>query len=97
MRTSSLANRGQNRVVSTQKTPSCAGQSVAAVDADKTHTALTIDPCCEAFPPMQHDEFLGLKAASNETVNKSPSSYGTTALWMAATGSKPAKSSALNQ
>lgn len=72
MRTSSLANRGQNPVVSTQKNTPSAGQCVSAVAADKTHTALTLDPCCEEFPPMRHDEFLGLKASIQRNGQQEP-------------------------
>ena len=72
MRTSSLANRGQTPVVSTQKSISSAGQCVTALDAGKTHTALTLDPCCEAFPPMRHDEFLGLKASIQRNGQQEP-------------------------
>ena len=61
MRATSQAILGQNPVVSTQKSIPVMGRSVAPVSAVKTRTKFTLDPCCEAFPSMQHDEFLALK------------------------------------
>ena len=72
MRAISLATRGQNRVVSTQKKVVSKDQRPALAVVSKTPTTWVLDPCCEAFPPMTHDEFLALKVSIQRNRQQEP-------------------------
>lgn len=72
MRSISLATRGQNRVVSTQKNVVVNGKRSALAVVSKTPHTWAIDPCCEAFPAMKHDEFLGLKESIKRNGQQEP-------------------------
>jgi ParB-like chromosome segregation protein Spo0J len=63
MKVISLAATGQNRVVSTQKNAVSKDQSVGLAVVNQSPAEWVIDPSCAAFPPMQHDEFIALRAS----------------------------------
>ena len=72
MRTISLAIRGQKRVVSTQKNVVVKAKHSALAVVSKTPQTWVIDPCCEAFPAMKHDEFQGLKESIQRNGQQEP-------------------------
>ena len=80
MRSISLATRGQNRVVSTRKNVVVNGKRSALAVVSKTPRTWAIDPCCEAFPAMKHDEFLGLKESIQRNGQQEPIDKATSIL-----------------
>lgn len=72
MRATSLATRGHNRVVSTPKNIASKNQRAALAVVSTTPIAWAFDPCCEAFPPMTHDEFLALKVSIQRNGQQEP-------------------------
>ena len=63
MKVISLAVCGQNRVVSAQKNVVSKDQSVGLAVVNQSPAEWVLDPSCAAFPPMQHDEFIALRAS----------------------------------
>lgn len=63
MKVTSLAVCGQNRVVSTQKNVVSKDQSIGLAVVNQSPAEWVLDPSCAAFPPMQHDEFIALRAS----------------------------------
>lgn len=63
MKAISLAVCGQNRVVSAQKNVVSKDQSIGLAVVNQTSAEWVLDPSCAAFPPMQHDEFIALRAS----------------------------------
>jgi N6-adenosine-specific RNA methylase IME4/ParB-like chromosome segregation protein Spo0J len=67
-----LAVCGQNRVVSTQKNVVSKDQSIGLAVVNQTPSDWVIDPSCAAFPPMQHDEFIALRASIERNGQQEP-------------------------
>ena len=67
-----LAACGLKRVVSTQKTVVSKDQRAVLAVVSKKPTAWELDPVCEAFPPMTHDQFLGLKKSIERNGQREP-------------------------
>lgn len=72
MKVTSLAARGQNRVVSTQKNVASKDQSVGLAVVNQSPAEWVLDPSCAAFPPMQHDEFIALRASIERNGQNEP-------------------------
>ena len=72
MRAISLATRGQNSVALTQKNIVDKYQRKPLAVVSTTPITWELDPCCEAFPPMQHDGFLALKASIQRNGQQEP-------------------------
>lgn len=72
MKVISLAASGQNRVVSTQKNVVSKDQSIELAVVNQTPSEWVIDPSCAAFPPMQHDEFIALRASIERNGQNEP-------------------------
>ena len=72
MRAISQATRGQNRVALTQKNIVDKYQRTPLAVVSTTPITWELDPCCEAFPPMQHDGFLALKASIQRNGQQEP-------------------------
>ena len=67
-----LAACGLNRVVSTHKNVVSKDQRAALAVVSNKPTAWELDPVCEAFPPMTHDQFLGLKRSIERNGQREP-------------------------
>ncbi|EHL24144.1 MT-A70 family protein [Acidovorax sp. NO-1] len=61
MKQISQAVSGQKRAVSAQKTPPANAKSTRPVKRAQPAPKLVLDPCCQEFPPMEHDDFNSLK------------------------------------
>ncbi|MBC7617814.1 MAG: ParB N-terminal domain-containing protein [Candidatus Saccharibacteria bacterium] len=72
MKAISLAVCGQNRVVSAQKNVVSKDQSIGLAVVNQTPAEWVLDPSCAAFPPMQHDEFIALRASIQRNGQNEP-------------------------
>ena len=67
-----LAACGLKHVVSTHKNVVSKDQRAVLAVVSKKPTAWELDPVCVAFPPMTHDQFLGLKKSIERNGQREP-------------------------
>jgi hypothetical protein len=68
----SQAVSGQKRVVSAAKSTAAQAKPTNVVQCAKPTPELVLDPCCQEFPPMEHDDFKSLKESIRRKGRNSP-------------------------